>query len=79
MATKRKITLTRPMFGNKRSHSMRASRRKWQPNLQTKRIYVSELDRYVRVTVSVGELRTIDKIGLPAFLERQGRSINDLL
>lgn len=78
MATRRKVTQTKPMFGNQRSHSMRATRRKWQPNLQSKRIYVAELDRFVRVTVSVGELRTIDKIGLQAFLAKQGRTIQAL-
>jgi len=67
------------MFGNKRSHSLRATRRKWEPNLQSKRIYIPELDRYVRVTISVGELRTIDKIGLLAFLRKRGLSINSLM
>ncbi|MBL8117570.1 MAG: 50S ribosomal protein L28 [Anaerolineae bacterium] len=79
MSGKHKITGTKPMFGNKRSHSLRATRRKWEPNLQSKRIYVPELDRYVRVTISVGELRTIDKIGLLAFLRKRGLSINSLI
>jgi large subunit ribosomal protein L28 len=78
MSGKHKITAKKPMFGNKRSHSMRATRRSWQPNLQTKRIFVPELDRFVRVTISAGELRTIDKIGLAAFLKQRGMRLQDL-
>ncbi|GAB4320366.1 MAG: 50S ribosomal protein L28 [Phototrophicales bacterium] len=79
MPGKRKVTGVKPQFGNNRSHSMRATRRTWQPNIQNKRIYVPELKRHVRVQVTAGELRTIDKIGLVEFLKRQGRSIKSLL
>lgn len=79
MPGKRKVTGVKPQFGNNRSHSMRATRRTWQPNIQNKRIYVPELKRAVRVQVTAGELRTIDKIGLVEFLKRQGRSIKSLL
>jgi len=79
MAVKRKVTGIKPMFGNKRSHSLRATRRKFQPNLQTKRVFVPELDQFVRVQVTTGEIKTIDKIGLPEFLKRQGRTLKGLL
>jgi large subunit ribosomal protein L28 len=46
--------------------------------MQSKRIYVPELQRHVRVRISVEELRTIDKIGLVAFLKRQGISLKHL-
>jgi len=48
-------------------------------NLQNKRIWVPEVERFIRVKISVGDLRTIDKIGLVEFLRRQGRSIQELL
>jgi large subunit ribosomal protein L28 len=79
MASKRNITGKKPMFGNQRSHSLRATRRQWKLNMQAKRIWVPELDRFVRVQVSAGELRTIDKIGLVEFMKRQGRSVDELL
>lgn len=79
MAGKKKVTGTKPLFGNNRSHSMVATRRKWKPNLQNKRIYVPELGRHVRVQVTAKELRTIDKVGLREFLKRQGRSLESLL
>ncbi len=78
MPGKKKITGKKPMFGNQRSHSLRATRKKWEPNLQSKRVYVPELDKHVRVTVSVGEIRTIDKIGLLAFLKRRGITLKQV-
>lgn len=80
MANKRRqVTQAKPMFGNKRSFSMKATRRQFKPNMQNKRIFVPELDRWVRVRVSTSELKTIDKIGLNAFLKRRGMSVKDLL
>ncbi len=79
MPSKRKITQARPGFGNARSFSMRATRRTFSPNLQTKRLFVPEIGRAVRVTVSVSELRTIDKIGLVEFLKRQGKTLKEVL
>ena len=74
-----KVSAKKPMFGNKRSFSMRASRRKFNPNMQNKRIYVPEIDRHVRVRISVDELRTIDKIGFTTFLKRRGIPLHKLL
>ncbi len=79
MAGRSKITTKKPMFGNNRSFSMRASRRKFNPNLQAKRVYVEELGEFVQVRVSAREIRTIDKIGLAEFLRRQGRTLKELL
>lgn len=79
MAGRHKITQKQPMFGNNRPFSLKATRRKFHLNMQTKRIYVPELQKYVRVQVTAGEIRTIDKIGLPEFLKRQGLSLKGLL
>lgn len=79
MANKRKITRVKPQFGQSRSKAFNTVKRKFKPNLQSKRIYVPSLDRHVRVYVTAKEIKTIDKIGLEAFLKRQGRSIESLL
>lgn len=79
MSSKRKITQVKPQFGQSRSKAFNTVKRKFKPNLQNKRIYVPELDRFVRVQVTARELKTIDKIGLEAFLERQGKSLDQLL
>ena len=79
MAGKRKITARKPQFGHSRSFSMRATPRKFNPNLQSKKIFVPELNRFVRVQVTAREIKTIDRIGLSEFLRRQGRTIRELL
>ena len=48
-----------PLSGNKRSHSMRATRRKWNVNLQKVRVIVDGKPRTIRV--SARALRTLKK------------------
>ena len=79
MASKRKVTNVKPQFGQSRSKAFNTVKRKFSPNIQSKRIYVPELDQFVKVKVTAKEIKTIDKIGLPAFLKRQGKSIKSLL
>ena len=67
------------MFGNNVSHSQKKTRRQWKPNLQKKRIYVPELDRWVRVRVSTRALRTINKMGLMAYIDKQGLTLKDVM
>ena len=50
-----------PLTGNKRSHSMRATRRKWNVNLQKVRIEIDGKPQTVRV--SARALRTQKKQG----------------
>ncbi|MBO7131183.1 MAG: 50S ribosomal protein L28, partial [Fibrobacterales bacterium] len=42
------------------------------PNLQTKRFFVPEEDRWVTLKVSAAALRTIDKKGISAVLKEMG-------
>lgn len=48
-----------PLTGNKRSHSMRATRRKWNVNLQKVRVIVDGKPQTIRV--SARALRTLKK------------------
>ena len=52
MPGKRKITGTKPLFGQSRSKAFNTVKRQFKPNLQNKRIYVPELDRWVRVKIT---------------------------
>lgn len=79
MPGKHKISGKKPMFGNARSHSMRATRRQFRPNMQSKRIFVPEIGQHVRVQITASELKTIDKIGLLEFLKRRGIPLKQLL
>lgn len=46
---------------------------KWQrPNIQRKRIWVEELGRHVRLSLSTRAIRTITKVGLVAYARKKG-------
>ncbi len=79
MPSKKKITGVKPLFGQSRSKAFNTVKRQFKPNLQNKRIYVPEVDRWVRVKITAGELKTIDKIGLPEFCKRRGIKFESLL
>ncbi len=64
------ITGKKVMVGNNVSHSKRRTKRKFYPNLLTKKFYLEEEDRWVTLKVSVSAIRTINKIGLKAALEK---------
>jgi len=57
------------MKGNHVSHSNRKSKRRFYPNLQTKRLYIPEEDAWVTMKVSTSALRTINKKGISAVLK----------
>ncbi len=42
------------------------------PNVQKKRVFVPELGQWISLHLSTRAIRTIDKIGLLAFLRKQG-------
>ena len=78
MSRKCDITGKRPLAGNHVSHAHNKTKRRQLPNLQMKRIFVPELGKQVRIKVSTSALRSIDKMGLPAFLRKNGLSLNDI-
>ena len=72
------ITGARRKIANKVSHSNIKTKR-WQfPNLQERRLFVPELGRFVRLTLSMRDLRSVDKIGLSAFAAQHGLDLSRL-
>ncbi|MDR0802701.1 50S ribosomal protein L28 [Fluviicola sp.] len=63
------ITGKSVMVGNNVSHSNRKTKRKFYPNLLTKKFYVPEDDMYVTLKISASALRTINKKGISACLK----------
>ncbi|MBX7142504.1 MAG: 50S ribosomal protein L28 [Chitinophagales bacterium] len=57
------------MFGHKVSHSNRKTNRRFQPNLQKKRFFVPEENRWVELKISTSAIRTINKKGISAVLK----------
>jgi large subunit ribosomal protein L28 len=56
------------MSGNNVSHANNKTKRRFLPNLQSRRIWVESENRWVRLRVSNAGLRLIDKNGIDAVL-----------
>lgn len=78
MSRRCKLTNKKPLVGNKVSHAKNKSKMRQLPNLQTKRIYLPDEDRWVRVRLSARALRTVTKKGLKPFLKDQGLRLKDV-
>jgi len=63
------ITGKRMMVGNNVSHSKRRTKRRFYPNLFTKKFYLPEEDRWIRLRVSAAGIRLINKKGVTAVLK----------
>ena len=74
-----KLSGRKPMSGNNVSFSQKKTKRVFKPNVQKKTIFVPELGRSVRISMSVRAMRTVDKIGLMPYLKRQGLALKDVL
>ena len=64
MARVCQVTGKKPITGNKVSHSNIKTKRRFLPNLQTKRYFLAEEDRWITIKVSSEAIRTINKNGL---------------
>jgi large subunit ribosomal protein L28 len=78
MSRKCTITGKKPLSGNTVSHANNKLK-KWQkPNIHDKRLYVPELGRTVRVRLSTRALRSVSKVGLLAYLKKNGLQLKDV-
>ena len=57
------ITGKKGQSGNRVSHANNKSRHTFQPNLQNKKLFVPELNKYVKVRLSAHGLKIVDKKG----------------
>lgn len=79
MSRKCKLTGKKPLKGNKVSHSNNRKKMRQQPNLQKKKVYIPEEERWVKVQLSARALRTVSKKGLMNFLKDEGLRLKDVL
>ena len=70
MARVCQVTGKKRMIGNNVSHSKRRTKREFAPNLQNKRFWLEEEQRFVTLKVSAAGMRTINKNGLSAVLKK---------
>ena len=66
------ITGKRKLKAQNVSHSNIKTKRWQHMNIQTRRIWVPELRRFVTLNLSTRDMRTIDKIGVMAYAKRHG-------
>ena len=64
MARVCQVTGKTPMGGHYVSHANIKTKRRFLPNLQTKKFYLAEEDRWITLKLSTEGIRTINKKGL---------------
>jgi large subunit ribosomal protein L28 len=69
MARVCEVTGKKPMGGHRVSHSNIKTKRRFLPNLQTKRFYFAEEDKWITLKLSAEAIRTINKNGLAAVIK----------
>ena len=67
-----------PLAGNNVSHAHNKTKMVQQPNMQSKRIWVPELNKNVRVRLTTRALRTVTKMGLIPFLKKNNIKLKDI-
>ncbi len=79
MSRRCKLTGKGPLVGNNVSHAHNKTKRRQLPNLQSKKIFVPELGRTVRLKLTTSAMRTIDGMGLMAYLRKNGLQLKDVV
>lgn len=69
MARKDELTGRGPRSGNHVSHANNKAKRRFEINIQKKRFFIPEENRWITLRVSAKTLKTINKNGISAVLE----------
>lgn len=64
------LTGKKPVSGNYVSHSNAKTRRRFYPNLQTKKFFIPETNEWVTLKVSASAIRTISKLGIYQYIQK---------
>ena len=70
------ITGKRTRTGNNVSHANNKTKRRFYPNLQKKRFYIPEEDKWITLKVSTSALRTINRNGITSVLKKARQNGN---
>ena len=68
----------RPNVANRVSHSNIKTKKRQYPNLQTRRVWFAEENRWVKLKLSTRALRTLNKKGLSAYAAEAGLDLSAL-
>jgi large subunit ribosomal protein L28 len=64
------ITGKKVMVGNNVSHSLRRTKRRFQPNIFNKRFFIPEEDKWITLRVTGAGLRIINRLGISAAMKQ---------
>ena len=71
------VTGKKPMSGHHVSHANNKRKRRFLPNIHTRKFWSAELKKFIKLKVSVHGLRIIDKLGIEKVLKMiQARETN---
>ena len=73
-----KLTGKKRLPGYSISHAHNKTRKFQQPNVQSKRVFVPELGKYVRVKLSTRAIRSISRLGIAEFARRLGITLKEI-
>ena len=63
------ITGKKAMTGNNVSHALNRTKRRFNVNLISKRFYIPEENKWIKLKISASTLKTINKRGISAVLK----------
>ena len=72
MTRKCSLTKKKKKVKNNVSHSKRRTKSTQEVNLQTKRVYLPEQKRYIKLRLSTTAIRSISKRGLEKVIKKNG-------
>lgn len=64
------ITNKKPMVGNKRSHAMNATKRRFLINIKYHRFWISSEKKFIKLKTTTKGIKNIDKKGITPFLKK---------
>ena len=73
-----KLTGKGPMHGNSVPWSKKKTKRQWQPNVQKYTIFIPELGRSVKIKASTSAMKSVNKMGLMAYLRKHDLKLKDV-
>lgn len=78
MARRCQISGKQTASGNNVSHSHRKTRRKFKVNLVTKKVYLADENRWVRLKLSARMLKTLNNRGVKSLMKKYGQDLSVL-
>ena len=72
MTRKCELTGKGVLVGHRVSHSNVKTKHRFEPNLQKKKFWSDEQNKFVKLKVSTAAIRTIDKLGVDTYARKLG-------